>query len=187
MTLQKLIAVCLIFLVATHVAAELVNENLLVVVPEGYKIDFRDKNNTMLINEMVPAAENVHDWTEMVTVQIYFGLTSVAPERMKNDIERKWFGACAKAESHAIASGVENGYQVAVWRLTCPLNIGTGKPEMTWFKAIQGNDSFYVVQKAFKFEPSQEQVDECNRYLKKVSVCDSRLPDRQCAAAAIKQ
>src|ERR1700719_3302022 len=126
---QKLIAVCLIFLVVTNAAAELVNENLLVVVPEGYKIDFRDKSNTMLINEMVPAAENVHDWTEMVTVQIYYGLTSVAPEQMKNDIERKWLGACVRAESHAIASGVENGYQVAVWRLTCPLNFGTGKAE----------------------------------------------------------
>ena len=38
-----------------------------------------------------------------------------------------------------------------MWRMTCPLNRQTAKPEMTWFKAISGTDSFYVVQKAFKF------------------------------------
>ena len=171
---------------APPAAAELVNENLLVVVPDGYKIDFSDKNNKYLINEMVPLAQNVHDWTEMVTVQIYLGLTGVAPEQIKADRERVWFGACPKALSQPIASGVENGYAFAVWMLFCPLNGNTGKPETTWFKAIRGNDSIYVVQKAFKFEPSKEQVVEWTRYLKKVSVCDSRLPDRPCPAAAIK-
>jgi hypothetical protein len=187
MTQRMLLAMCLALAAAGPAAAELVNENLLVAVPDGYKIDFRDKNATMLINEMVPVAENVHDWTEMITVQIYFGLTDVAPERMKNDIEKRWFGACANAESHSVASDVENGYPVAVWRLTCPLNSTTGKSEMTWFKAIRGNDSFCVVQKAFKFEPSPEQVSEWSRYLRKVSVCDSRLADRPCPGAAIKQ
>ncbi len=50
---------------------------------------------------------------------------------------------------------------------------------MTWFKAIAGNDSFYVVQKAFKFEPSPEQLTQWLGYLNKVSVCDTRLPERQ--------
>ena len=52
------------------------------------------------------------------------------------------------------------------------------------FKAIQGNDSFYVVQKAFKFSPSREQVVTWTRYLRKIAVCDSRLPERRCPATA---
>lgn len=187
MTPRTSVAVCLTLLLVAPAAAELVNENLLVVVPDGYKIDFREKGAAMLVNEMVPLAENVHDWTEMVTVQIYFGLTDVTPGRMQSDIEKRWFDACANAQTHPVASAVENGYPVAVWQLSCPLNSTTGKPEMTWFKAIQGNDSFYVVQKAFKFSPSQDQVDVWLRYLKRVSVCDSRLADRPCPAGAIKQ
>ncbi len=183
MAARMLLAVCLALVAAAPAAAELVDENLLVVVPDGYKIDFSDKNATMLINEMVPVAENVHDWTEMVTVQIFFGLAGGTPQRMKNDIERKWFAACAHAESHPVAEDVENGYAVGVWLLSCPLNSSTGKPEMTLFKAIQGNDSFYLVQKAFKFEPSPAQVTEWSRYLSKVSVCDSRRADRPCPAA----
>jgi hypothetical protein len=57
---------------------------------------------------------------------------------------------------------------------------GIGSPEITWFKAVQGNDSFYLVQKAFKFEPSKEQITRWMGYLRKVSVCDSRIADRAC-------
>ena len=71
MTQRMLLAMCLALAAAGPAAAELVNENLLVAVPDGYKIDFRDKNATMLINEMVPVAENVHDWTEMITCLLY--------------------------------------------------------------------------------------------------------------------
>jgi hypothetical protein len=67
-----------------------------------------------------------------------------------------------------------------VWLQNCPLNKATGKPEITWFKAIQGNDSFYIVQVAFKAWPSKEQITQWMGYLKDVAVCDTRLPDRPC-------
>ena len=63
----------------------------------------------------------------------------------------------------------------------------TGKPEITWFKAIQGNDRFYVVQVAFKAWPSKEQITRWMGYLKEVTVCDTRLPDRACAAPGAAQ
>jgi hypothetical protein len=44
-----------------------------------------------------------------------------------------------------------------------------------------------VVQKAFKFEPSKEQITEWARFLKGVTVCDTRLPDRACPNVSIKQ
>ena len=40
-------------------------------------------------------------------------------------------------------------------------------------KAIQGRDSFYLVQKAYKFEPSAEQSVRVSRQRR---VCDTRLP-----------
>ena len=67
-----------------------------------------------------------------------------------------------------------------MWLLSCPKNPGTGKPEITWFKALQGSDSFYMVQKAFKFAPSQEQISRWMGYLKSVMVCDSRRPESPC-------
>ena len=37
-----------------------------------------------------------------------------------------------------------------------------------------------AAEKAFRFEPSKEQITQWMGYLRKVSVCDSRIADRAC-------
>ena len=76
--------------------------------------------------------------------------------------------------------GIENDYATLTWSQKCPVNYQTGKPELTWLKAVQGKDSFYLVQKAYKFEPSAEQMAEWGGFLDSVRVCDTRLPERPC-------
>jgi len=180
--LRTLITLLLALFAASSFASAAVvfkNENLLVALPKGYKLDYRVKNARGIITEMVPQKESVKNWTELLTVQIFFHIKP-GPEAFRQRIAQDWAKACKGASAHTVAQGKENGYPFAVWMLACPRNAQTGKPEWTWFKAIQGNDSFYVVQKAFKFEPSRAQVVEWARYLKRVSVCDTRLPERRC-------
>ena len=180
MNVRTALAACAAVLAMMSAAlAQLQNENLLVTLPEGYKVDFHEKKQNSLISEMVPAKESVKDWTEMVTVQIFYR-SKQTPEQFKGRLEKLWSDACEKSVAKNIAQGVENGYPFVLWLQSCPLNKQGGKPEITWFKAIQGNDSFYVVQKAFKFAPSQVQIVQWTLYLKSVGVCDSRLPDRAC-------
>jgi hypothetical protein len=178
-TSKCLLIAGLAMLLAGPASGQMQNENLLVAVPDGYKIDFRDRNKEMLINEMVPVGETVNDWTEMVTVQIFYDL-KVTPESFQAQGREFWENSCPGSHYQPIANTVENGYPVLVWLQACPRNKQTGKPEHTWFKAIRGNDSFYVVQKAFKFEPSREQNTQWTQYLRKISVCDSRIAERAC-------
>ncbi len=180
-----LIAAGLLFGLATASAQtsstnnqSLTDENLLVAVPDGFKIDFQQRNGDMLISEAVPVAQSVHDWTAMVTVQIFYDL-KVTPGQLKARIDKEGPAACAD-ESNPVAQGDENGYAYLVWLQSCPFNKATGKPEITWFKAIAGNDSTYVVQLAFKAWPSKEQITSWMQYLGSVSVCDSRVPERAC-------
>lgn len=173
-------------MVTSACLAELQDENILAGLPAGFKIDFQQRNKTMLISEMVPVKQSVKNWTEMVTVQVFYGL-KVTPDQFKAGIEKELATACPRAESHPVAQGPENGYPSMVWLQNCPINKATGKPEITWFKAIQGNDSFYVVQVAFKAWPSKEQITQWMGYLKEVTVCDTRLPDRACAAPGAAQ
>lgn len=156
-------------------------ENLLVSLPDGYKVDFQKREGKMLMTEMVPKAESVKDWTEMVTVQVFNGLKST-PEAFRDRINGLWSKSCPGAQSAPITSAIENGYPMTMWLASCPLNKDSGKPELTFMKAIAGKDSFYVVQKAFKFAPSKEQTATWTQFLKKVGVCDTRLPDRACPA-----
>jgi hypothetical protein len=167
-------------LCARPALAELVNENLLAAAPPGYKVGFHDKKNDLQITEWVPANQTVQNWTEMLTVQVFYGL-KIAPEQFMHQLEQRWHSACpGSGAAQPIVGSVENGYPTLVWILDCPKNPATDQLELTWFKAVQGNDSFYVVQKAFKFAPSKEQITRWIGYLKGVMVCDSRLPDRAC-------
>ena len=159
--------------------AQLQNENLLVTMPSGFKVGFQDKKNNMQMTEMVPANETVEDWTEMVTVQIFFGLKTT-PAQFKDRIEKGWISACPGGGAHPVSGDTENGYPALIWVLSCERNPKTGKPEIAWFKGMQGDDSFYLVQRAFRFMPAQEQMTKALAYLATVKVCDSRRKDRAC-------
>jgi hypothetical protein len=172
--------VCLLAGLPFTAQAQFVNENLLHGLPSGYKIDFEARKGNMVMTEMVPQAESVKDWTEMLTTQIFLGLKTATPAAMQARMQQSWAATCKGAEFATVASGQENGYPFAVWIQACPLNPATGKPEHTFLKAVQGNDSFYLVQRAFKASPSKEQVTSAMTHLREVKVCDSRLPDRPC-------
>ncbi len=156
------------------------NENLLVEVPKGFKIDFETEQDNMVMNEMVPQSESVNDWTTLITVQIFLGLTNTTPEQYQSSLTQSWFNACQGSESYPVADGAENGYNFVLWQMYCPLNPSTQKVEYTYLKAMQGNDSFYLVQVAFRYEPSSDEITQWMNYLRTVQVCDSRIPERAC-------
>lgn len=164
----------------TESGTGLENENLLAGLPDGFKVGYQAEQNNQTITEMVPEGESVEDWSTMVTVQIYLGETNITPAQAQENLTTSWFGACENSDTHPVADGAENGYSFILWQLYCPLNTSTQKPELTYLKAIQGNDSFYLVQVAFRYEPSEEDVTQWIQYLKKVQVCDSRIPEQAC-------
>ncbi len=174
------IAVASLLIVSPSFSAELKNENLLQNVPDGYKIDYQSKEQNVIIMEMVPEQQSVNNWDEMVTTQIMLGLKNVTPETFQASMQKMWSDACQGAQFATMKQGKENGYSFSFWMQGCPNNPETGKPEFTFLKAIQGNDSFYVVQKAFKFNPSKDQIVQWSQYLRSVGVCDSRLPKSKC-------
>jgi hypothetical protein len=178
---MKLICLLLaIVLVPSVCLADLADENLLQKLPQGYKIDFQTKKGSMVMTEMVPMAETVNDWSEMLTTQIFLGMKNATPEQFQAAMKKTWLSACKDGEVAPITNGEENGYAFSLWVQVCPLNPSTGKPEKTWFKAIKGNDSFYLVQKAFKFDPTEDQMRQWMQYFRSVLVCDSRLSERSC-------
>ena len=156
------------------------NENLLVEAPSGFKIDYQADQNDLVITEMVTEGESVNDWTTLITVQIFLGLTNTTPEQYQDTLIQSWFDACSGSESYPVADGAENGYNFVLWQLYCPLNPATQKVEYAYLKAIQGNDSFYLVQVAFRHEPSNDEITQWMNYFKEVQVCDSRIPERAC-------
>jgi hypothetical protein len=174
-------AVCLGIACGTSQAqAPLKGENLLVGMPQGFKVGFQDSGNGMNMQEWVPANETVQNWTEMVTVQVFLKRSDLDPVQFLATMAQQWAGACKGSTATPAAMGKANGYTSATTLLRCPLLASSGKPETTMIKAIKGSDSFYVVQRAARSVPSEAQLARTKAYLDTVSVCDSRLPAHPC-------
>ncbi len=163
-----------------YILANLKDENLLQNLPDGYKVDFQTKQGNMLMMEMVPTNQSVNNWNEMITSQTMLGLQNTTPQAFQSFMQKSWADSCKNSEFASVAKGKENGYPFSIWIQVCPLNQSTGKPEHTFFKAIKGNDSFYIVQKAFKYKPSKQEVIEWMQYFKTVTVCDTRISNSLC-------
>ncbi|MEN5358121.1 hypothetical protein [Stenotrophomonas sepilia] len=109
----------------------------------------------------------------MVTVNDAPNSGHVSPREFLGIIEAGWRMACPAAQSHWIREGEEGGRPFALLMLSCPLNPGTGKPEFTWIKGMQGRQGFHTVQKSFRAEPEKDDVVQWIGWLREVGLCGS--------------
>jgi hypothetical protein len=169
-------------LVAAPSQAQLKGENLLVAPPVGFKVGYKGTNNGINMMEWVPTGETVQNWSEMVTVQIFNKRADLDPAQFLGRLQQQWLAACKGSKAASILTGKANGYTASMMMLHCPLLAATGKPETTMFRAIKGNDSFYVVQRAVRAVASPDQVEKMKQYLGEVSVCEAGSLQHPCPA-----
>jgi hypothetical protein len=161
--------------------AQFSDEQLQATAPAGYKIANQQRTKDSILTELIPEKQAVKNWTEMMTIQIFYGL-KVSPDQFVTKTEQLGSQACPGAEVTVVRRGQENGYSFILFLQNCPRNPTTRKPEVTFFKAIEGTDSFYVVQFAAKFDPSKEKITGWMQTMRRAIVCDTRLPDRACGS-----
>jgi hypothetical protein len=179
---QPLFFFALVASVASY--AQFKNENLLQTVPAGYKIAAQTQQGTVGSTQMIPEGETIKNWTETLAVNVFFRERNVSVEQFQQFSLTRWISGCPGVaganEVKLVSKGLDNGYPFAIWSLSCKRSSEVGLSEFAWFKAIKGNDSFYVIQKSFRTEPSKEKIVKEVQYLEKISVCDTRLQDRKC-------
>ncbi len=140
--------------------------------PAGFKEGFKALQDGQSIVELVPKAETVENWTQMVTLQ-GFQNVKLGVAAFRSNMSNGWLKSCPEGGAIAIREGEENGYPYGLWQLTCPNNPQTGKPENTWVKAIQGEQGLYVKQYAFRYSPSKEELTAAIVQLRDFAVCDN--------------
>jgi hypothetical protein len=167
-------------LVDAPAQAQLKGENLLLTPPAGFKVGYKGSSNGVNLMEWVPTGETVQNWSEMVTVQIFVRRTDLDPAQFLGRLQQQWITGCKDSKAASILTGKANGYTASMMMLHCPLLAATGKPETTMFRAIKGNDSFYVVQRAVRSVASPDQVEKMKQYLSEVSVCEAGSQQHPC-------
>jgi hypothetical protein len=179
---MPILALALLALAASapSATAALKDENLLTTVPSGFKIGSQTRNDRETMAEYVPGQESLEDWSRMITVQILRPLKKIEPDVFANSLAKGWMSACPGGGAQKVTAGKENNYSFSLWMYNCPLNPRTGKPENMWLKATSGVDALYSVQYAYRKAMSTDLIGPAMEYLRRVSVCDTRLADRRC-------
>ena len=78
---------------------------------------------------------------------------------------------CSASDQGIIWNDVQYGYNFLVLAISCHENLKTGLPEHMIVKAIQGDDALYVVQKAWKYEPDDRELEGWFEELGSFIVC----------------
>jgi hypothetical protein len=166
-----------------------VGENLMAIVPRGWKIGFQARQGNLQITEFVPEGQTVDNWQSLLTMQIVFGGLSKTPRQVFEESVALSRRFCPNLEAVLMTTGEENGYPFALWMQMCRNNPQVNQAEITLFKVIQGNDSFYFVHRAWRVptvSPNEaipidpNELVEWGRYMRLVGVCDTRIPERNC-------
>jgi hypothetical protein len=142
-------------------------------IPDGYWIAYAATLDTSSILELVPKGETIGEWTEMVTAQVFSNKNELTLLEVRDGMEKMWRDTFPGSSSEFIEQGFEHNHPVMIWSQLAPLNLKTGKPEMTWFKASIRDGKIAIIHKAFKFSPSVEQIAYWLAFLRDVRIVES--------------
>ncbi|QJU56739.1 hypothetical protein HL653_02110 [Sphingomonas sp. AP4-R1] len=134
-------------------------------LPSGFKIGFADKQSGQTIEERVPVRETVEAWSRMITVQRFSGLARIGPHAMLEKLGSLMIQACPGAIADPIEDASDGGHVTAAFRVTCPLNPATGKPETMLARAFAGDADIHLVQYAYRAIPSPKEASAATAYL----------------------
>ena len=172
-----------------HAFAGLQGENLLVAPIPGWTQAYNAAGNGIRLLEYVPAGQNINAWSQMATVEIFYGRGGTKPGDLQQKIVEGLRLNCDGMHVTDLGAGTTSGLPAKRWVTYCArvkaLNLG----EITSFQAISGKDHFYLIQRSWRGAPfdltkplpiPDTLLKEWEAYLNQVSVCDSRDPKRVC-------
>ena len=153
------------------------NENLLQTLPKDFKLAYKNENKQtrMDMYEFISKNETLKNWSQMITTNIFHKNLNISAYEYVKSIKVKWEENCEVGHTKLLPHGKENGYEYALVMLYCKKSKQIDKEQLTYIKAIKGNDSFYVVQKTFTYLIENDKIINTMRYLKGIGVCDTRL------------
>ncbi len=147
---------------------------------DGYRVSSRSNRPDMLMIEMLPKGQTKENWTDRLMIQTNFRFKSVKPEIFQKKMVTMLKNACNFSETWEIFRGKDNGYSCIIWFSKCtPVKI-TGKPLYILFKAIQGNNAFYIVEKDWKTNPDRADFDKWVKLVRASVLCDAKRPEHPC-------
>jgi hypothetical protein len=183
------LVICGMMMAPAIALAALRGENLLVPPIPGWSQAYSAAGNGIKLLEYVPPGETVDSWSQMATIEIFFGHGGTKPRDLEQRVVEGFRQNCEAMHVTDLGAGTASSLPAARWVTYCSKVKQLGKGEITYFQAISGKDHFYLVQRSWRgpaFDIAkplpipETMLKEWETYLNQVSVCDSRDPTRPC-------
>ena len=104
--------------------------------------------------------------------------STVTPKEFKAYDENLGKTNCVAFDLNVISDAATNGYNSILWKTACTHK--DNSISTTLYKAVKGNDAFYMVKKIWLSVPSEESFSTWSNYLGNISVCDTRVSEHPC-------
>ena len=146
-----------------------------------FELGYENNTDELLMTEFVPVGETVQDWSQMITIQSFIGYRPETLESFATRFTQLVIEECSTSDQQIIRSDVQYGYDFLVLAISCYENMGTGLPEHMLVKAIQGDDALYLVQKAWKYDPEDGELEGWFEELGSFIVCGQNNDFSMCS------
>lgn len=177
----RIAVMCLIASLATAGSVRAADtERLLLQSPKGFKLAADTANDKESTTVLVPGGENIANATTRITAQTLFRQAEQSPEAYRAARQKAAIAACPGARFEDLRHGNENLYPMVMWSESCPSAKDDDKPSLSWWKAVQGRENFYVLRLAADAEPAPKQRKLWTKFFELSRVCDSRVPGQRC-------
>lgn len=148
---------------------------------KNFELGYENNTDDLLMTEFVPVGETVQDWSQMITIQSFIGYRPKTLESFAIRFAQLVIEECSTSDQEIIWSDVQYGYDFLVLAITCQENLNTGLPEWMLVKAIQGDEALYLVQKAWKYDPKDVELEGWFEELGSFIVCGKNNDFSMCS------
>lgn len=156
--------------------------------PPGWKLSLSLTWPDLRMLEYLPPGQTLEAWQDRLTVQAFPRLRDVSLERYLDSISQQARRVCDQVQVTGVGAGTLNGYPTAQMALYCTRFVESGRGEITLFRAVQGVEGLYVVQRAWRVAPfslaalpiGPQVIAQWTEYLRSITVCHPAIPAHPC-------
>jgi hypothetical protein len=157
-------------------------EQLIAQPPSDWVRIYQMNQDGNRISEFIPPDEEALNWKNKVSFESFDDQERADPiELLLYEVEQ-YQKRCSFVQHFNLFSGFENGYPTSLRLIMCGKSKQLETGEVSMFKAIKGERSFYMIRLARKVEPFEPhksevtpaEIAQWSTYMKRILVC---VPD----------
>jgi hypothetical protein len=165
-------------------------EFFLTPVPIEWRVAHASHGERIVHMAWVPEGQSAEDWDDKVSVQLYPGAAQMTGPKLLERLAERYDADCADLLATDTQTRQQHGHRVSFRFLGCTEHADTGQGQLALFRTIEGAQSFYLVQRAWRtpafardtlpFE--RELLGKTRLWLQGGRLCDATSgdPERAC-------